>query len=444
MATKNEQQSIEFYEEGISFKELFLIFWRKRVLISLMTIIGGLIGATTSIAVNATTSNVSAIVELQWNGIENGEYPDGSRFEAFNAFTPNVYSKVISSLALNIEVNELRDTVSVSPIIPNDILQLITVAVEEGESFSYFPSVFKFTIDIGTIGLTDAIGKQLLDNLLFEFSNEFKETFISQTIVRNVTFINYENFDLLDQVTTVNSQINLISKTLVDFINANPSANTFRATSNSLSLPDILSQISLIQSLQLSTVEALIVTNQLSKDIPLTISKLTYNNRLLNVDLAKAQQFLSELNDLVTNYTGSTSTIIIPGYEGQINTTSALDNLYAKIIETQQTISQLEQNIIYNELLISEFEAALVNVELNSRAQNEINSVVESIDALIDSTNAILTEFNSLQNRNITKVLANATIEPGASLILYSAVGLFVAGFAALFIAYFITPKEKK
>ena len=82
-------------EDGLSFTELFMMFWRRRVLITVMTIIGALAGVLVSVIVNATSIKVSTIVEYQWNGINKGEYPNGTRFDVSNAFGPNVYNGVI-------------------------------------------------------------------------------------------------------------------------------------------------------------------------------------------------------------------------------------------------------------------------------------------------------------------------------------------------------------
>jgi hypothetical protein len=163
----------------------------------------------------------------------------------------------------------------------------------------------------------------------------------------------------------------------------------------------------------------------------------------MGVELAKEQQFLAELNNLVENYSVSTSTLIIPGYEGVINTTSALESIYEEIIETQRNIAELSQDITYNESLILEFENATRNNLLITRAQNELNVVVENLTLIINNTNTLLTEFNDVLNRDITRVLATSTLETGLSTLLTAGIGLFAFGLFSLPIAFFISkPKQ--
>lgn len=446
MATKTERLPIEIEqeEEGLSFTELFLMFWRKRVLITVMAVVGALAGALTSAFINAQSVNVSSIVEYQWDGINKGEYPNEVRFDVINAFSPNVYNTALGLVDLDTTVNEVRNELTITPVIPRSVLDSIQAAVERGEVFSYFPTVYRYTLNISNLSLTDDQGKLLLDNLINEFTIEFQQTYVTQTVVRSFSFENFDSFDLLDQVLVIKNQIDSMTVLIEDLIEFKSSAAIFRSSTLNISLNDILSQLALTRSLQLNTVEALIVANQLSTDSTLTVDRLTYNNRLMNVELAKANQFLTELNLLVENYTGSTSTIIIPGYEGQINTTSALESIYERIIETQELIAELEQDIIYNELIIAEFETASTNTVLNTRAQNELSGVVEDLISIIDNTNTVLSEFNQVLNRDTTKVLVNATIEAGVSLVLYSAIGLFALGFVSLIVVFFTSPKLKK
>jgi hypothetical protein len=447
MATKTERLPIEIEqeEEGLSFTELFLMFWRKRVLITVMAVVGALAGALTSAVINSQTVKVSSIVEYQWDGINKGEYPNGSRFDVINAFSPSVYNTSLELLDLDLTVNETRNELTVTPVVPRSVLDSIQAAVERGETFSYFPTVYRYTLNISNLSLSDEQGKLLLDDLINEFTSEFQRTYVTQTVVKSLSFDNFDSFDLLDQVLVIKNQIDSMTVLIEDLIEFKPNAAIFRSsTLNNLSLNDILSQLALTRSLQLNSVEALIVANQLSTDSGLTVDRLTYNNRLMNVELAKANQFLTELNLLVENYTGSTSTIIIPGYDGQINTTSALESIYERIIETQEIIAELEQDIIYNELIIAEFENANTNTVLNTRAQDELNDVVEDLTSIINNTNTLLSEFNQVLNRNTTRVLVNATIEAGVSLVLYSAIGLFALGFVSLIVVFFTSSKLKK
>jgi hypothetical protein len=155
------------------------------------------------------------------------------------------------------------------------------------------------------------------------------------------------------------------------------SAAIFRSATLNLTLNDILSQFALTRTLQLNFAEALIVSNQLSTEPSLTIDRLMFKNRLMTVELTKPNQFLLALNTLVINYDATQSTIIIPCYEGTIEFTTSLKNIYERIIEIQETITELQHEIVYNELLICEFQSSSTVDALNIRAQVEMNNVFD-------------------------------------------------------------------
>jgi capsular polysaccharide biosynthesis protein len=437
------QEMIDSQDE-ISFQDLFKIFWKKRVFISIFTVLGTVAGVLFSVVVNATSIRVATLVEYQWNGIQLGQYPNGSRFEVSNAFSPTVYNLVIETLDGDLTANEVRNALSISPIIPDDILTQIQVALEKGETFQYFPNTFRYTLDAAALSLNETQGKQFLDALINAFTNDIYDTYVNQVIIQNFALDNYEDYDFLDQVNLINNQIETMTTQLESLMTLDPRAATFRSNTLGLSLNDVLAELALVKTLQLNPAEALVVSNQLSRDPSLTVDRLVYQNQLHGVDLAKEEQYLADLSDLVETYAGSTTTIIIPGYEGEINTTSALETIYAEMMVTQRKIADLEQDIAYNETLITAFENAVLDEELMARVQLELTDVVTNLITVIENTNTVLTQFNDVLNRDLTRVLANATREPTTSVILSTSIGLIVGGMVSLIISFMQREKPSK
>jgi capsular polysaccharide biosynthesis protein len=443
-AVNNLNQEMGEAQDEISFQDLFNIFWKKRVLVSVLTILGTVTGALFSVAVNATSIRVATIVEYQWNGIQLGRYPNGSRFEVSNAFSPAVYNLVIETLDVDLTANEVRNALTINPIIPDDILTQIQVAVEKGETFQYFPKTFHYTLNAAALSLSENQGKQFLDTLINTFTNDLYATYVNQVIIRNFALDNYEDYDFLDQVNLINNQMETMTNQLESLMTLDPRAATFRSNTLGLSLNDILAQLTLVKTLQIIPAETLVISNQLSRDLSLTVARLVYLNQLRGIDLAKEEQYLGDLNELAEAYAGSTTTIIIPGYEGEINTTSALETIYAEMMLTQRKIADLEQDIAYNETLITAFENAVVDPDMMDRVQLELNEVVTNLTAVINNTNIVLTQLNDVLNRDLTRVLANATREPTTSVILSASIGLIVGGMLSLIISFMQREKPSK
>jgi hypothetical protein len=348
-------------------------------------------------------------------------------------------------LNINIDSNQLRTALSISPIIPNNVTGLIEAAIERGESYSYFPTIFRYSLDASSISLSEELGKQLLDSLINEFTTEFKESYVDQSVIRNFAFEDFTSYDLLDQVNVINNQIDSMTKLLEDLIKFEPRLSIFRSSSSGFTINDVLAETGLVQSLQLNSLEALIVSNQLAIDPTLTIDRLIFNNRIMAVELAKESQFLTQLILLVENYSGSTNTVIIPGYEGTIDTTSPLEAIYEKIIVAQENIAEIQQNIIYNETLIQAYEnnTNQSNSLLITQSQIELELVVENLSRIILNANSLLTEFNSVKNREVTRVLSISLLEPSLNLSITTGIGFISFAFFSLVLAYFISYKNK-
>jgi hypothetical protein len=444
MATKTNLAPIELEEEGLSFTELFLIFWRKRVLITVFALVGAVVGATTSVILNATSTRVSTLVEYQWDGINVGEYPNGTNFDVSNAFTTNVLNNALSDAELVIETNRLRNALQIVPIVPNNILAAIESARQRGETFIYYPTAFKYTLNASSLGLTATNGSLLLDAIINNFAQDFLSKYVNQTVVQNFAFQSITDFedlyDYLDRVTILSNQTRIVRDLLNELVKNEPRAKTFRSSNLNLTFNDILAQISLIDQLQIRYIEGLIVNNLITNNPNTIIDRLQYANLLNTLELGKKQSFLNELLLLVANYDGSTSTVIIPGYEGVINTTNVLNAIYERIVETQEEIADLQQQIQYNLTLIQLYQNSSGDspefTALKASVNTELNVIYLGVQRLVNNTNALLSEYNQLAAKNVVKTLIPATTVQGTGLLIPTAIGLFAASILGAIIVF--------
>ena len=440
MATKTDLVPIETDEEGMSFTELFLIFWRKRVLITVFTLIGTILGGTTSIILNATSARVSTIVEYQWDGINMGEYPNGTNFEPSTAFTPNVLNSALTQAELILNTNDLRNQIRISPIVPNTILADIESARQRGENLVYYPTTYKYTINASALGITTAQANGLLDALISSFTEDFQQKYIAQTILQNLALNSINDYDYLDQITILSNQNRIIRDAITELTLEEPRAKSFRSSTSQLTFTDVLAQVSLIDQLQIRYTEGLIINNLITKNASLIIDRLQYTNLLNNLELNKKQAFLNQLLLLIANYDGTTSTVIIPGYEGTINTTSVLEAIYEIVIETQEEIEDIRQEISYNTTLIELYQNTTEDTPerqaLVTSISNDITVISNNIKTILNQTNGLLSEYNQVLAKNITKVIIPSTAEGGTSLLIPVAIGLVAGGIISLIVVF--------
>lgn len=442
MAEFETQNYVE--DEGISLIDLFLIVWKKKFLIIFLSFLGLVLGGATAFVMNGNNETLATIVEYQWDGISEGEYPNGARFEASNAFTVTVYLNAIEEAGVVLTSNEVREELLIRPIVPNNILKAIEVAIRNGEELTYFPTAFKYSLNAGQLGISEDQARTLLNALIDGFREDFEAKYIQQAVVLNYALTNLDTYDYSEVSTIYGTQLKLIESAIKQVL---PEANTFVSTELGLSFNDILVELDLVKNVDLNNMNAIINTFLLTKNINRAITILEYNNEIKELELAKEQQILDNIKEAIVSYPGSEQTIVIPGLEGSINTTTYLEVLFNQLLISQRLIAELEQDIAFNESRIVLYEAQRDNSGNNPAAQEALNELIEANTGLLDTTNTIinrlvintntlLEEYNLIVVRNIATSLTSPTIEEGSNTLLFAAIGLILGGLISLGVVF--------
>ena len=442
MAEFENQNYVE--DEGISLIDLFLIVWKKKFLIMFLSFLGLILGGATAFVMNANNETLATIVEYQWDGINEGEYPNGARFEASNAFTVTVYLNAIEAAGVELTSNEVREQFTIRPIIPNNILNAIQQAIENGEELTYFPTAFNYSLNAGQLGISEAQARTILNALIDGFREDFEAKYIQQAVVLNYALTNLNTYDYSEVARIYGTQLELIESAIEQVL---PEANTFVSTELGLSFNDVLVELDLVRTVDLTNMNALINTFLLTKNIDRAITRLEYNNEIKELELAKETQVLTNLQAAITSYPGSEQTIVIPGLDGIIETTTYLEVLYTQLLESQRTIAELEQDIAFNESRIVLYEAQRDNNGNSPAAQEALAELTEEntglldttntiINTLVTNTNTLLEEYNLIVVRNIATNLTSPTVEETSNTLLFAAIGLVLGGIISLGVVF--------
>ena len=444
-------QDILVEEQGISLKDLFLIVWKRRILLIIFTIAGLFLTLVVGLIINAQSSKVSTIVEFQWNGILSGSYPDGQRFDYTNLFESSVLNQSLNETSLEtISSNELRAAIQIVPIIPNDVLQIIQESLEKGVQISYFASEFKIVVDNGKLGVSVETGQELLGHLIENFREDFERKYIQRAVIIDYTNVNLEDYDYIDSYEILYSQIQLINNAVNSVL---PGANNFVSTELGIGFGDITVRTNLVGSIELATMSSRINNYLLSKDKDLLITRYTYEIELDQLGLDKENAVRSGLENLITNYVGSTSTIIIPGLDigDQLDTDPYLNTLYANLVATQRIIATYTNDIIYNQTRITRLEGndPLFIVTPQKEAE-EIEKVEAAItrsslvlSGIVEDLDILLTEYNHLVTTSLVKPLVAPQYEPETSILIFAAVGIVLGGGIGLVTVFILHARDE-
>jgi hypothetical protein len=452
---KHVNVPLESNETEISLADLFLVLWRWKFLIILLTLLcfgGSVAGAMIQDANSATTST---IVEMRWEGITDGEYPDGQRFLSGNMFSANMYGQVIDTLGLSLNVNDVRRRIQVTPIVPSDIVTIIERGLQRGEQISYHPTSFRISLDHAAVGVTELQAQNILNELLTAFRLEFDRRYIQRTVVLDFQEQDFSLADYVIMLESLDSQLAFVRTATNSVL---PEGNRFTSTTLGFGFNDILIRADLIESIQMNTMATRINNYQLTKDVDLLVSIYEFRIEQTQLRLDRDLEIQAGLEDLIENFVGNTNTIIIPGMDlsGQFSTDPYLNTLYANLVATQELIADHRSSINAKtrriERLLGNDPSFLVTPEKQEEQrlilESELASTASEITRLGQDLEGLLSEYNDFVTRGFVSILAPAQIVSDVNTLLFAAIGTVLGGmigvFAAFVIEYALNERSKR
>jgi hypothetical protein len=443
-------------DEGISLKEIWLIIWNSKFLVMIITFLGFILTLAATLIVDSQTNKVKTIIELQWNGLTIGEYPDGTRFDYSNLFESSIYALSLEETNLtNISTNDLRKNITILPIIPNDVVKIIERQLFLGERTSYFATEFLIELDYQKLEITSEKGIAVLNSLIDFLRVDFERKYINRAVIIDFVSIDLEIYDYFESYEILSTQVTLINSAVNSVL---PAANNFRSTKVNLSFNDILVRTNLVKTIDLNNIESRINTYLLSNDKDLLITKNLFQLEKLNLKLDKELEVLTNLEVLLSNYSGSTQTILIPGLDlsNQFEVQPYINELYQNIVNTQERIATYRSEIQFVNKIIDRLNGEdpdfIVSeskyLEESYKVEDAINRSKLALESIVNDLDLMLNEYNILITKSVIKPLSSPVIESNINMILYLAIGLVLSGILSLGIVFIkhsiIVSKSKK
>ena len=399
-------------EDEIDLKDLFRTLWNNKFFVLSIALLSFVIIIVGGLITRDSEDHMQTMVELQWDGITEGEYPDGSTFSYSNMFESYVMADAIEDASLDLETNELRNSIEVTPIVPDNVSQRLQDAIESGEEMTYHAINYKISIGYNELGLSSQESATLLNNLMDQFLEDFLRTYTQSDILIDYTDADFENYDYEDAHRILLRQAERIDTT-VD--NQLPEANEFRSTELGYGFNEILSRTELVRDIELDYIDARISNYLLTKDADLRVTSYTHrieqNERRLNT----LNDITSNLQTSINEYTGNEVVIIVPGTElpEEYASEPYLSTLYARLTDAQEEVAELESENEYFQTRIDRLENEDPEYNISEeKYEEEIEKVEESIASandrlkdIVGDTETLLEEYNTFRARNEVRIL---------------------------------------
>lgn len=433
-------------ENEIDLKDLFITLWNNKFFILSIALLTFIIVMTAGLVIRDSEDRVQTVVEFQWDGITDGEYPDGSNFSYSNMFESYVLADSIEASSLDVETNALRDNVEVTPIVPDGISQEIQESLENGEEMDYHAINYKIAIAYDDLDISSQESTTLLNSLMDAFREDFLRTFTQSDITIDYTDADYENYDYEDVHDILLRQADRIESTVENQL---PEGGNFTSTELGYGFNEILSRTELIRDIDLCYIDARINNYLLTKDAELRI--ISYSQLIEENDrrLDTLNTVTEDVQTSISEYTGGEVTIIVPGTDIPEEYVSEpyLSTLYERLTDAQEEIAELESENEYYENRIQRLEGddpeyALTDEEYDEeigKVEDSIDSANTRLKTIVDDTETLLEEYNTYKTRNEIRILMapEDTTEHSIDTLLLGGVSVVLAGMVGLGAVFF-------
>lgn len=389
-------------------KRYFLI-WFIAVVVTAMAISG----AVMLLKTNISSNTVTALVNFNYKGIEEGLDPIGKTFDINKIKSPNIIESAMTELSIPLKyVESVRRNISIIGLRPNearDQLALYQTVYEKGGSaalsaaksmmeIGYYPSYFTISFSYGNTNFNTLESKQILDAVLREYQEYFFTTYgYNESLGNSVVAIDYSEYDYPAAIDVFDSTLTNLS----DYVNrlAKQTPN-FRSGKTGYSFEDLSNTIETIQSADLDSLSSYVTINNVTNDKEVLLNYYTYKIESLERQRNVYQAELKTISDSIEKYEKDSMIIFGESADNVDQTSHSLpsekyDELIRQKTEKQRESSLAAQRIdYYNGRIKALSENQNISTDENVKVTEErLADINSKINDLIETVNQTSDEY---------------------------------------------------
>ena len=153
------------------------------------------------------TYKASIMIEYDYYGIEEGKNPLGGKLNVYEIMSPTVVENAIKSLGLRENVDEIRNSITITPVVDDKTSEKIKATSEKGEDYEFFPSTYAITYDYPAAYGSDH-GKFVLNKILQAYDELFIRNYTgTKTLPDVLNTVDYSGYDYLEVCDLIYNQI---------------------------------------------------------------------------------------------------------------------------------------------------------------------------------------------------------------------------------------------
>lgn len=415
-------------DDDISVKDIVTIFKKGSVKIFTVTLVSLVVAIVAAFIYYFVTAEyagtVTGIISFNYKGAENGLDPYGRILDVTKIRSPQVINNVLTELNLDekgVTVEDLRQNIVIQGIVPEDAMQRIMIIKEistrdpskldQLADVSYISTQYAVTLSIPKkfSFLKNSNGTELLNEIFYSYQEYFLKEYSDKGILNTaVTVLPYSEYDYDDAAKVLNGQLDTIISYLASKMDISPN---FRSNKTQMSFGDIITNLDLLKTIDLSKIRSIIEVRFVTKDSELLIS--TYRSLIVEKTLDRdvyrekalifQQAAASYQKDSAVMFGAADSTLQFT------QPSDTYDLLIKQATESSEFAVRLQGVIDYYEKRIADLQdpISILNRSADiALVEDAIASVSEKMSVWIDIVNETIDEYMETEAlKDATKIV---------------------------------------
>ena len=379
----------------------------------------------------------TTVIRYANSAISEGLTPNGSKLDVSEIYSSTVIKGAIEDMGLNCTVDEVRSKVKVEPIISEEEEAKKETALSKGEEYSYFPTDYVITYEVGSERSANFAGN-MLDAIVKNYYSFYSEKYVDQLILpNNASNIKANDYDYIESAEIIQQSLSDIDDYLIQKKTNYPD---FRASATGYSFTDLENIYSYIINNKVPHLYASILQNKYTKDNDLLLKKQQSNIEKIEIDILNNQEEADKLKALIDNYsqkniqtqrfegtseTGDASIIMdVEGYEKELDVVTTYDDLLQDYVKINKTIKCDELDKEHSEYIKSVFADNTSNQVLSTEVEDDIDELVETLNSEYKIVQATAKELNEYLGASYLNMLNSVVTAQKVNIKLYLALAL--------------------
>ncbi len=431
--------------EEISLREIIETVLKGKWLIAGILILCLLITSLATFFVLPNNVNAKVIMTLDFPGIEKGENPDQTKFDRTLVKTPYVIKMALESIGYdnkNVTPEEIANNITVTGVIPDDVLTKAENLLKQGKDYTYYPSRYMVTYEINNAFSYDE-GAKLLDAIVDEYSKYYNEKYSDKAILSNaVGTLDYETYDYPDISEVMNNQIETIQNYLEEKVKE---SNNYRSKETGLTFNDIDKSLELLKEIEVKNMESIINATNLTRDKQRLITQYEYKIKLMELERNKKLSESKEAMELMDAFKKENNLLIL-GTDQENGLTSEANNSYydelaKRSIEAGVEATDYEHEIEFYKSEVDKLMNDEVQQETKAQAEQDVQKMIpdikEKMVKLIDMTNNTAEDYYEVKYGKGIKAATPAVIQSNRKILLNLAIAIVLGLMIGVFVTFF-------